>query len=84
MKPEYALARSSRRGYITYWNGRYTKAGVPSVTTGDEEAKKFPTARAAYEYARPLKGLDYFHAVRLYCRNYDDGFITEWWMPEEG
>jgi hypothetical protein len=55
MKPEYALAISSRRGYITYWNGRYTKAG-----------------------------LDYFRAIRLYSRKYDDGFITEWWMPEEG
>ena len=83
-KSEYALVKAGKSGLLSYWTGKYTeKRKLPAMSPYEEHARTFSCASEAYWEGGKDQRLAYHRAFRLYYKYNEDGFITEWWNPEE-
>ena len=48
-----------------YWTGQLDRLGVPHASFNPHRARKFVSARHAYESARPIEALRDWHAKRV-------------------
>ena len=78
---DYVLCRTERGGEI-YYVGGFNKT-CPKTSGDYRAAKRYASARAAYNDGRNGFGLDYFRAVKLYGKKRNDNFRSLWWCHEE-
>lgn len=78
---KYALIVQNRaKNNCTFFTGQFTDCGKPQSSTRVENARHYKSARKAYMDATRNKGLAYYRAVPLTCRQQKDGFQSGWWI----
>ena len=80
----YVLTMGKRRGLPSYWTGKANWSNMKGVLSDKiDDAKRFRTAREAYDTGGLHPKLLYFRAIRTDHESYilRDGFIPRWWDP---
>ena len=79
-KPWVIAHKARTNSGVDYWSGK-VRTGTPSYTKDLERAKRFETAREAYDAASLHVKLQYCRACRTDWETSvaRDGFIPRWW-----